>query len=448
MTRRQDLTNGDVRGHLWRLGMPMVIGIIAVMSIGLADAYFLGQLGTAELAAISFSFPVTFAIASVAIGLGAGASSVVSRVIGTGDHQRVRRLCTDSLALSVLVVAVLSVVGWLTSRHLFRAMGAEGEVLDLVVAYMDIWYIGMPFLVVPMVAGSLLRANGDARIPSLTMVLSAVVNILLDPILIFGLGPIPAMGMEGAAWATLVARGFSMVLALSVLIFRERLLVLALAPWAEIRSSWQQVVAVGVPASLANMINPLCLAILTAILARFGSETVAAFGVAGRIEALAAIPMLALSASIGPITGQNMGAGLPHRIRTAVIDSFLFCIGWGAAMAVLFWLFAGAIAGIFSDDPDVIADIVRYLQIVPITLGGYGVVIIAAATYNALGRGYQAMGFYLLRSALFYVPLAWLASFWLPAWGVFAAIAVANVLSGAVIYRLSLSGIDQPPKKG
>ncbi|PKM23186.1 MAG: MATE family efflux transporter [Gammaproteobacteria bacterium HGW-Gammaproteobacteria-14] len=448
MTRRQDLTNGDVRGHLWRLGMPMVIGIIAVMSIGLADAYFLGQLGTAELAAISFSFPVTFAIASVAIGLGAGASSVVSRVIGTGDHQRVRRLCTDSLALSVLVVAVLSVVGWLTSRHLFSAMGAEGEVLDLVVAYMDIWYIGMPFLVVPMVAGSLLRANGDARIPSLTMVLSAVVNILLDPILIFGLGPIPAMGMEGAAWATLVARGFSMVLALSVLIFRERLLILALAPWAEIRSSWQQVVAVGVPASLANMINPLCLAILTAILARFGSETVAAFGVAGRIEALAAIPMLALSASIGPITGQNMGAGLPHRIRTAVIDSFLFCIGWGAAMAILFWLFGAAIAGVFSDDPAVINDIVRYLQIVPITLGGYGVVIIAAATYNALGRGYQAMGFYLLRSALFYVPLAWLASFWLPAWGVFAAIAVANVLSGAVIYRLSLSGIDQPPKKG
>jgi len=343
---------------------------------------------------------------------------------------------------------VLSVVGWLTSRHLFSAMGAEGEVLDLVVAYMDIWYIGMPFLVVPMVAGSLLRANGDARIPSLTMVLSAVVNILLDPILIFGLGPIPAMGMEGAAWATLVARGFSMVLALSVLIFRERLLILALAPWAEIRSSWQQVVAVGVPASLANMINPLCLAILTAILARFGSETVAAFGVAGRIEALAAIPMLALSASIGPITGQNMGAGLPHRIRTAVIDSFLFCIGWGAAMAILFWLFGAAIAGVFSDDPAVINDIVRYLQIVPITLGGYGVVIIAAATYNALGRGYQAMGFYLLRSALFYVPLAWLASFWLPAWGVFAAIAVANVLSGAVIYRLSLSGIDQPPKKG
>jgi putative MATE family efflux protein len=448
MTRKQDMTNGDVRGHLWRLGMPMVIGIIAVMSIGLADAWFLGQVGTAELAAISFSFPVTFAIASVAIGLGAGASSVVARAIGTGDQHRVRRLATDSLALAVLVVIVLSVLGWLTSRSLFAAMGATGEVLDLVVAYMDIWYFGMPFLVVPMVAGSLLRATGDARIPSLTMVLSAVVNIVLDPILIFGLGPIPAMGMEGAAWATLIARAFSMALALSVLIFRERLIVLAKAPWEEVRTSWQQVIAVGLPASLANMINPLCLAIVTGILARYGSETVAAFGVAGRIEALAAIPMLALSASIGPITGQNHGAGLPHRIHTALVDSFLFCCLWGAAMALVFWLTGNWFAGLFSDDAVVIAEITSYLHIVPLTLGGYGIVIVAAAAFNALGLGYRAMGFYLLRSALFYVPLAWLASRWLGSAGVFAALAVANLLSGALICRLSLSGIDRTAKKG
>jgi putative MATE family efflux protein len=448
MRPRQDLTNGDVRGHLWRLGLPMVIGIIAVMSIGLADAWFLGQVGTAELAAISFTFPVTFAIASVAIGLGAGASSVVARAIGTGDQHRVRRLATDSLGLAVLIVLVLSVLGWLTSRRLFAAMGAQGEVLDLIVAYMDIWYIGMPFLVVPMVAGSLLRATGDARIPSLTMVLSAVVNVVLDPILIFGLGPIPAMGMEGAAWATLIARAFSMVLALSVLILRERLIVLERAPWAEVRHSWQQVMAIGIPASLANMINPICLAIITAILARYGAETVAAFGVAGRIEALAAIPMLALSASIGPITGQNQGAGLPHRIRTALIDSFLFCALWGFGMALVLWFAAGWFAGHFSDDPDVIADIVTYLHIVPVTLGGYGVVIVAAAAYNALGLGYRAMGFYLLRSALFYVPLAWLASLWFDSSAVFAALAVANLLSGALICRRSLSGIDRAAKKG
>jgi putative MATE family efflux protein len=448
MRRQQDLTNGDVRGHLWRLGLPMVIGIVAVMSIGLADAWFLGQVGTAELAAISFTFPVTFAIASVAIGLGAGASSVVARAIGTGDQHRVRRLATDSLGLAVLIVLVLSVLGWLTSRSLFAAMGARDEVLDLIVAYMDIWYIGMPFLVVPMVAGSLLRATGDARIPSLTMVLSAVVNVVLDPILIFGVGPVPAMGMEGAAWATLIARAFSMVLALSVLILRERLIVLERAPWQEVRDSWRQVMAIGLPASLANMINPLCLAIITAFLARYGAETVAAFGVAGRIEALAAIPMLALSASIGPITGQNQGAGLPHRIRTALVDSFLFCVLWGLGMALVFWLTAGWFAGLFSDDPAVIDDIVSYLHIVPFTLGGYGIVIVAAAAYNALGLAYRAMGFYLLRSAVFYVPLAWLASLWLDSSAVFMALAAANLLSGALICRRSLSGIDQTAKKG
>jgi putative MATE family efflux protein len=418
------------------------------MSIGLVDAWFLGQLGTAELTAISFTFPVTFAISSVAIGLGAGSSSVIARAIGIGDQHRVRRLATDSLGLAVLVVIVLSVLGWLTSRTLFAAMGASGEVLDLLMAYMNIWYFGMPFLVVPMVAGSLLRANGDARIPSITMILSAVVNIILNPIMIFGFGPVPAMGMEGAAWATLIARAFSMVLTLSVLIFREHLIAFERAAWQEVRSSWRQVVAVGVPASLANMINPFSLVIITAILARYSSETVAAFGVAGRIEAMAAIPMLALSASIGPITGQNHGAGLPHRIRTALIDSFLFCLFWAGGMAVLLWLAGPWIASMFSDDPLVTQGIVSYLRIVPISLGGYGVVIVAAAAYNALGMGFSAMGLYLIRSLLLYIPLAWLASMWFGANGVFAALAIANLLSGAISYRLSLSRIDRTAKKG
>jgi len=448
MRKRQDLTNGDVRGHLWRLGMPMAVGAIAVMSIGMVDAWFLGQVGTAELTAISFTFPVTFAISSVAIGLGAGSSSVIARTIGTGDQHRVRRLATDSLGLAVLVVIVLSGLGWLTSKALFAAMGASGEILELLMAYMNIWYLGMPFLVVPMVAGSLLRAIGDARVPSLTMILSAVVNIILDPIMIFGFGPVPAMGMEGAAWATLIARAFSMVLTLSVLVFRERLIVFEKAAWEEVRSSWRQVVAVGVPASLANMINPFSLAIVTTILARYSSETVAAFGVAGRIEAMAAIPMLALSASIGPITGQNHGAGLPHRIRTALIDSFLFCILWATAMALLLWLAGPWLASLFSDDPAVTAGIVSYLRIVPITLAGYGIVIVAAAAYNALGMGFRAMGLYLIRSFLLYIPMAWLASFWFGANGVFAALAIANLLSGAISYRLSLSRIDRTAKKG
>src|SRR5690554_5868166 len=286
MRKRQDLTNGDVRGHLWRLGMPMALGVVAVMSIGLVDAWFLGQLGTAELTAISFTFPVTFAISSVAIGLGAGSSSVIARAIGIGDQHRVRRLATDSLGLAVLVVIVLSALGWLTSRSLFAAMGASDEVLELLMAYMNIWYFGMPFLVVPMVAGSLLRANGDARIPSLTMILSAVVNIILDPIMIFGFGPVPAMGMEGAAWATLVARAFSMVFTLSVLVFRERLIVFEKAAWEEVRSSWRRVVAVGVPASLANMINPFSQAILTTLSARHRNRPPPAHCYSGRIEAM------------------------------------------------------------------------------------------------------------------------------------------------------------------
>ena len=231
MAGSRDLTRGPVRGHLVHLGAPMVVGIIAVLSISLVDAWFVGKLGLEPLAALSFTFPVVFSIASVAIGLGAGAASVVSRAIGTGDRHRVQRLATDSLLLSVLVVAALSTLGWFTIEPLFYAMGARDQVLGYIVEYMQIWYLGMPFLVVPMVANSLLRADGDSRIPSLMMIFAAIVNIGLNPIFIFGLGPIPAMGIQGAAVATVIARALSMVLAL-YLVFRHRLVVTGWPGWA------------------------------------------------------------------------------------------------------------------------------------------------------------------------------------------------------------------------
>ena len=179
--------------------LPMIVGILAVLSISVADTYFIGQLGVEELAALSFTFPVVFSLASVAIGLGVGASSVVSRAIGAQNEREVRRLATDSLILAVLIVGALATLGLLTIEPLFGLLGARPEQMVHIVAYMRIWYPGMVLLAVPMVANNILRATGDALSPSAIMVMAAVINIAVDPVLIFGLGPIPALGMEGAA---------------------------------------------------------------------------------------------------------------------------------------------------------------------------------------------------------------------------------------------------------
>lgn len=440
----RDLTEGPVGAHLVRLATPMVLGILAVISVSLADTYFLGQLGKDPLTAISFAFPVVLTISSLAIGLSAGASSVVSRTIGAGDLRDTRRVATDSLILAFLFVLVASVAGWLLARPLFALLGATGDVLDLIVAYMQIWFIGMPFLVVPMVASGLIRANGDSIAPSGIMVFAAIANFAADPLLIFGWGPIPAFGMEGAAWASLFARACTFVAALAIVIVRERLLTVDVPAMAELISSWRRVLSVGVPAAISNMINPLGITVVTAFLAGYSDEVVASFGVATRIESLVGIPLFALSAAIGPIAGQNWGGEATVRVWRALRQSYVFCGLWSGVGAALFLTLAPTLVAPFSDDPDICARAATYLRIVGWTLGGYGVIIVTSAVCNAIDRAVLGLLLTLLRSAVLYVPLVGLAVMLGPPWMAFAGIAVANVLSGGVVAVVSVRVARRP----
>ena len=429
----RDLTTGSVRGSLAGLALPMAIGILAAMSVALVDTYFLGRLGTEELAAISFAFPVVFTVTSLAIGLGAGTASVLSRAIGEGDREAVRRLATDSLVLAVLMVAALSALGWATARPLFALLGAEGAVLDHIVAYMRIWYVGMPFLVVPMVSNNILRAGGDAIVPSAIMIAVSVINAALDPLLIFGLWGLPRLEVEGAAWASLIARAVTAVISLGVVVFRERVVEFAIPPADALWRSWRRVLGIGVPAAVGNAINPMGIAVVTAIMATYGTTSVAGFGVATRVEAFAAIPMLALSSAIGPVAGQSWGAGRRERVLSALRQCFAFCAAWGVLVAGAFWSLGESIAGVFTDEAAVAEEAATYLMIVPISVAGYGVVVIAAGAYNALGKPLTGLAYYLARTAALYVPLAWLASALAGSWAVFAAIAVANAVAGALV---------------
>ena len=200
------LTEGSVGRHLVAMSVPVLFGIFTMMLQSFIDMWFIGRVGDRELAALSFAFPVLMVGTSVAIGLGAGTSSVVARAIGAHDHRRARRLATDSLILSFGITAAMSLIGYLTIAPLFRLLGAPEDMIPLIAGYMNILYAGVPFVVVGMVGMSSMRATGDTRLPSLLMVMTSVMNIILDPILIFGVGPIPAMGLNGAAMAALLSR--------------------------------------------------------------------------------------------------------------------------------------------------------------------------------------------------------------------------------------------------
>lgn len=428
------LTEGSVGRHLVNMSAPVLLGITTMMGQSFIDTWFLGKVGDDELAAFSFGFPILMIVTSIAIGLGAGTSSVVARAIGAENPQRARRLTTDALILSFLITAVVAAIGVATINPLFQALGAPDDMIPMIRSFMLILYGGVPFIVVAMVGMASMRATGDTMLPSKLMIGGAILNVILDPILIFGVGPIPALGLDGAAMAALLARGTIFVGSLYLLAKRYHMISFSIPEQSELTSSWRDVLHVGLPAAGTNAIIPVATTLVTGMVARFGPEAVAGFGVASRVESLVLVIFYALSSVIGPFAGQNLAAGKEERIQTALQLTARFCMLTGLAIAVLLALAAGYVGQMFSDNPDVINVTRTFLLIAPISYGAYGVVMVMNAAFNGLGNPMPAVYISVSRMMVLYVPLALLLQNWFGVAGIFAAYGLANIVTGALGY--------------
>ena len=435
------LLSGPVGRTLFRLTWPMVIGILGMVAFNLVDTFFVGQLGTQELAALSFTFPVVLVVNSLALGLGIGASSVISRAIGEGDHHKVKRLTTDSLVLSLLLVAVFVVVGLLTVEPVFRLLGAQGDLLLLIEKYMRIWYMGMIFVVVPMVGNNAIRATGDTKTPSAIMLVAVTINLILDPLFIFGIGPFPRLELVGAALTTVVARASVFIVSLYILAVRDKMLTLSIRPLQAMYNSWGRVLYIGLPAAGTRILVPLAIGFITRIVATYGAPAVAAFGVSSRIEFFALAVIVALSSVIGPFIGQNWGGGRMDRVKLGIKLSSSFSLLWGLGMCLLLALIARPVAGVFNKNPDVISGIMLYLRIVPLAFGLQGILILSTAALNVLNKPLHAAGVIVLQMGVLYVPLAYAGSAWLGLGGIFGALALVYLLGGSGAYWLLSSVI-------
>ena len=425
------LTEGPVGRTLVRLTIPMAFAIFTMIAFNLADRAFLGRLGTAELAAISFTFPVVMIVGSIAQGIGVGMSAVISRSIGQGNQDRVQRLTTDGLALAFIIVALLSIVGLATINPVFRMLGATDQTLPLIRQYMTIWYVGVCFVIIPMTGNAAIRATGDMKTPAAIMMTAAAINVVLDPLMIFGIGPFPAMGIQGAALATMIARAMSLAASLWVLIRREQMVTFARPRLSETLDSWRKILFVGVPAAGTQLLVPLSTAVITGLVATYGATAVAGFGVASRVEAFGLGIVMALSATVTPFSGQNWGADRPDRVREAVSLAQRFALLWGLGLFGVYFLLGTPIAKIFTTDTSVIPVVRDYLRIVPVGYGLVGVLMVSTSALNALGRPLHSAGLSLLRLFVLYLPLAFLGARLFNLNGVFAAAAVASVVAGA-----------------
>lgn len=452
MANTSDLNEGPVWRALARVSGPMVLGILGVLSVGIADSYFLARVGQTELTAVGFVYPTLVAITSLSIGLSAGANTVVSQSLGRKDTRRnTRRLSLHAIGLGVLAAGMTALAFHLFGPALFRLMGAEGAVLDAIRAFLPWWCLSFPFLGAFMVTNAVFRSGGNGRIPAAAMVLVALLNIGLDPLLIFGWGPIPAMGMEGAALATGIARILSAI-AMLLLALRMGLVSLDCAPLSGLGDSLRRIGRVAVPAALSNAINPAGMAVVTAAVAMIGDAAVAGFGAATRIQSLAIVPLLALSSGIGPVVGQAWGAGDEARARNAVRLTFLICLAYGLAAATALTLFATPLARVITDGAEAQGFTATYIAAVSWSFAGYGILVTANAAMNARDRAVWSALLSLARIAVIYIPLAYLGGTLFSYPGILGAAVAANIVAiwGALVAcrAVGLLELSFPPITG
>ncbi len=405
---------------------------LAMIMVNLIDTYWVSRLGTQALAAVSFAFPIQALVINISLGLMIGTSVVVAQAIGGGKAQEARRLTTDASVLAVIIVLFVSGAGLLFQDELFTLMGAEGELLESVKEYMTPWFIGIAFLVVPMIANGALRAQGDAKTPMRVMMFGAALNAIFDPLLIFGWGPIPAMGLQGAAIATVLARFIAMLVVFYILINKAKLLDIAGIQRSALVASWKRVGRVAIPAIITNAVGPLAVGILTGIVAMHGPEALAAWGIGARVDAVLLLTPFALSGAVSPFVGQNWGAHLHARVAEGLKKSLVFVLIFGAIAAVICIVLAPTLASAFSDDIKVQEALISYLQIIPIGYAFIGMVAICSSAFNAVDRATRSSVLSVLRSLGIAIPAAMLGNQVAGLEGLFLGLVVASLATSSL----------------
>lgn len=436
MLDKHGLLSAPIAETLRKMTVPMIFGMVAILMFNLVDTFFISLLGTEALAAISYTFPVTFAVNCITMGIGVGLSTSIGRLLGQGEAHQAARFTTHGLLLAVVLVALASTLGFFTVTPLFTLLGAKEELIPLIGQYMHVWYLTIPLLVIPMAGNSAIRATGDTKTPAKIMMLAGLINGVLDPLLIFGIGPFPELGIQGAAIASALSWLGALIGSFYVLIKRERLL--GLPQWQRLKEDWQQILKVGTPAALSNAMNPLSGAILMMMLSSHGTAAVAAYGAAQRIESILILVLMALTSALTPFMAQNFGAKNPQRAFQGLFVSMRFSVLFQGLVFLMMVPLSIPLAALFSQEQAVRDLLWHYLLVVPISYGFLGIVMMLVSGLNAMHQPLNAFRWSVIRLFVFTLPAAYLGSWLYDIEGLFIGIAVGNILVGLCSYLYAL----------
>ncbi len=427
---KNDLTHGSLRRHLLRLSLPMMWGIFALISFQLVNIFYISLLGTEQLAAISFTFPVTFTIFSVFLGFSIAVSSVVARLIGAGQREAVQRVTTHGLMLVLLASLLVAALGVAFMDPLFRMMGANDVMRAHIRDYMTLYFIGTFFICMPLVGNAALRADGDTFKPAMIMTIAAVANAIIDPILIFGLLGFPRLELQGAAISTVLANACACAAGLTLLYKRKIICTNFIRNLSEFSDSAKRLLVIALPAGITTALPSILNAVIVGLLATTSPAAVAAFGVATRVEAFCFIIMMGLASGMAPIVGQNFGAQKFDRVREVLRHAIQFSVIWSLCVTAGLMIFAKPLAELFSQDDQVRVFTILYFVTVPLSYVLANLVSGWTSAFNALGQPKTAASILFIKTILISIPAAYIGNYVAGAQGVFIAVMLVNTIFG------------------
>ncbi|WP_299143297.1 MATE family efflux transporter [uncultured Tateyamaria sp.] len=424
--------SGSLMRHVTVMSLTSSVGIMAVFLVDFIDMVFISMLGKAELAAaVGYAGSILFFTTSFSIGMAIAVGALVARSLGAGDVEAARARSSHGLIYGVALGSVVALLVWLNVPVFVRWIGAEGETAALAQTYLRIIVPSLPFLVVGMMGGGILRAHGDARRAMMATIYGGGVNAVLDPILIFGLG----LDLTGAALASVAARVVIGVTALVPIVRHHG--GLPRPDMSGMARDFRPLVTIGFPAILTQLATPVGQAIVTRSMAQYGLEAVAGMAIVGRLMPVSFAVIFALSGAVGPILGQNFGAGQSDRVRRGFNAALIFAAVVIVLIACVLFGLRGVIAQLF-DATGITRNLV-FLFCGPLALLFFfnGVLFVSNAAFNNLGHPFYSTWMNWGRNTVAMIPLVWLGAHLFGAPGVLIGQSLAGVLFGGLAWVLA-----------
>jgi len=389
---------------LFKLSAPAIAGMLIQALYNIVDSIYVGRLSTDALSALSISFPVQMFLIAVGVGTGVGTSSLISRLLGKGDKCRANNVAEHVFFIAIIYGILGGLLGLFFSENIIRLFTNDPVLIDLGYQYINIILTGSIAIFIPATFNYILRGEGNTFVPMLTMMIGAVLNMIIDPFLIFGLGPFPQLGVAGAAYATVFSRFIGGIFIVFVLFSDKNELTLKLEDFKFDFQIIKEIYNVGIPAMANRLLFSVSIVVINLILGAFSSTAIAVMGLIFRMQSFFLMMVFGLTQGYLPIVGYNYGHNNPERMKKTILVGNAAALSFGVFGFIIFQLFPGAIIRLFNSDPELLNIGVGALKRVSLSYFFMVLNIIGVATFQAVGKGLPSFAITFLRQAVLLVP--------------------------------------------